>query len=87
MNTPKMKDIGHMSMGDGVGRGAAIGAAIGFVAFSAFAAGVGLFAGMDMAPAAGVGAFVGIWGGPGFGAMMGGIFAVTRDERALAKLD
>lgn len=87
MNPTKTKEVGQMSMGEGVGRAAAIGAAIGFVAFSAFAGSVGLFAGMDMAPAAGLGAFVGIWGGPGFGAMMGGIFAVTRDERALAKLD
>jgi hypothetical protein len=78
-------DVGHMSMGHGVARATAIGAALGFLVFGGLGGGIGLFAGMEMASAAGVGAFVGVWGGPGFGAMLGGILAVTRDERALAK--
>ena len=60
-------------------------AALGFLVFGGLGGGIGLFAGMEAASAAGLGAFVGIWGGPGFGAMLGGILAVTRDERALAK--
>lgn len=87
MNLPKVKDIGPMSMGEGVARAAALGAAAGFVVFAGLGGGIGLLAGMEVVSAAGLGAFVGFWGGPGFGAMLGGILAVTRDERALARLE
>lgn len=40
---------------------------------------VGTVGGMGFASALGLGAFIGIWGGGGFGFMMGGVFALARE--------
>ncbi|HEY9556798.1 MAG TPA: hypothetical protein VIR58_08685 [Acidimicrobiales bacterium] len=74
----------HMTMGDGVGRAAMIGATIGFVVMSCTAGAIGVAGGLSGMNAVGVGAFAGLWGGPGFGAMFGAITMITRNERAAA---
>jgi hypothetical protein len=71
-----------MTLGDGVGRAAMIGASIGFFVMGGVASSIGLFAGLEPRSSVGIGAFVGVWGGPGFGAMFGAIRAITRNERA-----
>jgi hypothetical protein len=71
----------HLSLGDGVGRAALTGAAIGVVAFFCVAASIGWFGGLPPSGAAAIGAFTAVWAGPGFGAMFGAIYAITRNER------
>ena len=73
--------LDDMSMGHGVGRAAVIGATIGFFVMAAVAATVAIFGGMELRNALGLGAFAGFFAGPGFGAMFGGITAITRNER------
>ena len=70
-----------LSLGDGVGRAALIGAAIGFVTMICVATSIGLIGGLPPLGALAVGTFAAVWGGPGFGAMFGSIAAITRNER------
>ncbi len=71
-----------MSLGTGVGRAALVGAAIGFVTMATAATAVGLIGGLPPREAVGIGTFAAVWGGPGFGALVGAISAITRNERA-----
>lgn len=71
----------NLSLGDGVGRAALIGAAIGFVTVFCVAASIGLIGGLPPLGAIAIGTFAAVWGGPGFGAMFGAIFAITQNER------
>lgn len=63
-----------------IGRAAAIGGVIGFVLVAVVFGVICLAAGAGRAGAAGIGVFAGIWGGPGFGAMMGATIAATPPE-------
>ena len=64
-----------------VGRGAAWGVLIGLVAMSLLGTGMGLVSGQAMTDSLAIGAFAGVWGGPGFGGMLGATLAYTRAER------
>ncbi|HEY8524463.1 MAG TPA: hypothetical protein VIL48_05850 [Acidimicrobiales bacterium] len=57
------------------------GAIAGFLVLVPIAGGISLLAGFDPLGALGIGAFAGIWGGPGFGGMLGATLAYTRTER------
>lgn len=59
-----------------IAKGAAIGAVIGFVFVMLLYGGICLAVGYDDMGALGVALFAGIWGGPGFGAMMGAVVAM-----------
>lgn len=68
----------------GLGRCLGIGSGIGIaVAFVGIAV-PSLLAGMEVGSALGFGAFVALWGGLGFGSMMGGVAYVVGVERAAA---
>ena len=56
------------------------GSIIGFVAVFVLLGGITLAAGMGIAAALGVGAFTAVWGGPGFGGMMGAVLHYSRTE-------
>lgn len=65
-----------------IARSAAIGAVIGFVLVAVVYGGISLFAGSGNEGAMGIAVFAGIWGGPGFGAMMGAVVAAhSREDR------
>lgn len=63
-----------------IARTAALGALIGFVLVVVVYGGISLFAGSGTEGAAGIALFAGIWGGPGFGAMMGAVVAAHSTE-------
>lgn len=60
------------------GRTAAIGYVIGFVVTTIAITAIGAIAGMGASNALGLGAFVGVWGGGGFGFMLGGVIPLGR---------
>lgn len=64
----------------GTGRAVLIGTVIGFFLVFGFSAGVGLAAGLTPVAAVALGAFTGVWGGPGFGGMMGFVLHESRHE-------
>lgn len=64
----------------GVGRAAVRGGIIALVTVFAFATGIGLSAGFDLAGAVGLGLFAGFWGGPGFGGMLGATLHIIRAQ-------
>lgn len=63
-----------------IAKGAAIGGLIGFVLVVLLYGGICLAVGYDQMGALGVAVFAGIWGGPGFGAMMGAVVAMHPPE-------
>lgn len=63
-----------------IGRGAAIGGVFGFLVVGVIFGLMSLAAGADRAGALGIATFAGIWGGPGFGAMLGATIAATPPE-------
>ena len=63
-----------------VGRAAARGALLGFVLVGMGVTWMTYAGGADFGGAVGVGVFVGIWGGCGFGGMMGATLCVARAE-------
>ncbi len=65
-------------------RGAVTGTIIATVAMTVGVTVVMLYAGAQLVPAVGVGLFAAVWGGPGFGGMMGAILAAVRAEAAIA---
>jgi hypothetical protein len=67
-----------------VGRTAAIGYLAGFVVVTIAITVAGTLAGHGFTPSLGLGAFVGMWGGGGFGLMVGGTLPLARhlDEQA-----
>jgi hypothetical protein len=67
------------------GRGAAIGYLIGFAVAMCAITAVGTIGGLGFGPSVGLGAFVGLWGGGGFGFMLGGTLPLAREmDRAEA---
>ena len=64
----------------GLGRAILMGSLIGFLVVLAIVCTIAVLAGYDAADALGVGAFAGLWGGPGFGGMMGATLAANRHE-------
>jgi hypothetical protein len=73
-----MKAMAEASEDPRIGRAAGTGAAIGFVSALVLVTAVGSASGMDVGSAVGLGTFVGIWGGAGFGFMMGATTALSR---------
>ena len=68
----------------GIGRAAVNGALLGFVVVLAVVTGIALAAGAGLISALGVGAFAALWGGPGWGGMVGAVRYADRiadDER------
>jgi hypothetical protein len=63
-----------------IGRAAWRGVLIGLVGMSALGTGMGLATGFDMIDSLGIGAFAGVWGGPGFGGMLGATLAYVRTQ-------
>ena len=65
-----------------VGRNAMIGYVVGFFVSVVSITIAGTLAGLGFGNSLGLGAFVGMWGGGGFGAMMGGTVPVARHSDA-----
>jgi hypothetical protein len=68
----------------GIGRAAVNGTLVGFVVVLAIVTGIALAAGAGVIGALGVGAFAALWGGPGWGGMVGAVRYADRiadDER------
>ena len=61
-----------------LGRSALLGAAIGFLVVAVVIGILGTIAGMPAIGAFGMGAMVGVWGGAGFGFMLGGTVPFAR---------
>ena len=68
--------------GPSLGRWAAGGALLGFVVVAAVITAVAASQGVDLAAAAGLGVAVGIFGGAGFGCMVGSVLVLARRELA-----
>lgn len=62
------------------GKGFIHGSIAGFIAVSLIGFFVALNAGAELWPAIGVAAFAGVWGGPGFGGMIGATLAALRHD-------
>ncbi len=77
----------HLTLGEGVGRAALLGALVGFVAMAIAATVIARLAGVAPLDAVGLGAMVGVWSGPGFGSLFGAILAITRNELAAATVE
>jgi hypothetical protein len=74
------REAGAASEEPRVGRAAALGALLGFVVVAVGVTWMTYAGSADFGGAVGVGVFVGIWGGCGFGGMMGATLCVTRAE-------
>lgn len=61
-----------------LGRSAVIGYVIGFLVVAVGITTAGTLAGLGFGSSLGLGAFVGVWGGGGFGFMMGGTIPLAR---------
>jgi hypothetical protein len=68
----------------GAGRALGIGVTIGVIASFVASAGLLLASGQSVGAAIGLGAFVAIWGGLGFGGMVGGVIWASRLESEAA---
>jgi hypothetical protein len=64
----------------GLGQAVLRGSLIGFAVVAAIVWVVAHLAGYGTTPALGVAAFAGLWGGPGFGGMMGATLAANRAD-------
>ena len=62
----------------GFGRAVLVGCVVGFVCTTSLTTLIVWLAGAGLAAAAAVGAFAGLWGGPGFGGMMGATLHASR---------
>lgn len=73
------------AMAPGLGRTVGVGAVIGVVVFFVGGCAGMLAAGVGWGAAAGLGVFVAMWGGIGFGSMVGGVTYLVRSEAAEAR--
>jgi|SRR5690606_30210081 len=64
----------------GTGRAIVIGTILGFFVVGGFCGGVGLLLGLPPVAAIALGCFTGLWGGPGFGGMMGFVLHESKLE-------
>jgi hypothetical protein len=71
--------------GESLGRDAAIGGLIGFVLMGAAVFVMATAAGAEAAGSLWIGGFCAVWGGLGFGSMMGAIASSMREERREAR--
>ena len=72
------RDASTASAEPNIGRSAMIGAVIGFFAVMIAITVGGTLGGIEPGSAFGIGCFVGLWGGGGFGFMMGGTIPFAR---------
>jgi hypothetical protein len=79
---PITRQPGEMTRSDGpnIVRAAWVGALIGLVVVTAAVALAGILGGIERGSALGLGAFIGIWGGTGFGLMMGATITIARHD-------
>jgi hypothetical protein len=63
-----------------VARSAVVGALVGIVMFTVAISGLGLWVGLEPPAAIGLGLFTALWGGLGFGGMLGAVIAINRIE-------
>lgn len=63
----------------GLGRAALLGSLAGLTVIGLVIAATAVAIGVDVVGALGLGAFVGVWGGVGFGLMVGGTFTLVRN--------
>jgi hypothetical protein len=70
----------------GIGRAAVRGSIVGFVIICVFVTAVGMYAGVPLGGAIAMGVFAGLFGGPGFGGMLGAVAFATRQEKAAARI-
>jgi hypothetical protein len=75
---------GTAAVAPNVGRTALIGFVVGFVLVTVAVTVAGTFAGYGAGASFGLGAFIGLWGGGGFGFMMGGTVPLARHLDAQA---
>jgi predicted phage tail protein len=66
----------------GIGKALTVGVGVGVAAAFIVVAGGFLAGGQGWGPALGMGAFVALWGGLGFGGMIGGVVYLTRADAA-----
>ena len=64
-----------------LGRAVVIGCLIGVVSMTALVFGIGMIAGAGPGASLGLGLFCAVWGGLGFGSMIGAVLVGTRQER------
>lgn len=63
----------------GIARAFVVGSIVGFVATFAVCGGIALACGSGAVAASGIGLFTAVWGGPGFGGMMGAVLRIGRN--------
>jgi hypothetical protein len=73
--------------GAGIGRSAIVGAAVGFLVVTIGVTVAGTLGGIGFGASLGLGAFVGMWGGAGFGFMMGGTIPAAATSTRSAPLE
>lgn len=66
------------AFGEGIARSALLGATIGFVTTTAGVTAAGMAGDLGLGASLGLGSFIGIWGGAGFGFMLGGTIPLGR---------
>jgi hypothetical protein len=63
-----------------IARSAVVGALVGIVMFTLAITGLALWVGLEPPAAIGLGLFTALWGGLGFGGMLGAVIAINRIE-------
>lgn len=65
---------------EGIGHAILVGSIVGGLITFLVTGGITLLASHQWGPALGVGLFAAMWGGPGFGGMLGAVSAMTGDD-------
>lgn len=83
MNTPTAETVHREGKSESAAaKGFVKGSIGGFTVVGLIGFGIAMNAGADVLPAIGVACFAGVWGGPGFGGMIGATLAATRHDEA-----
>ena len=77
---PRIDLPAHVRAHPNIGRGVARGALLGFLLVASFVTILGLASGVGPGGALGMGVVAGLWGGCGFGGMLGAFFANPGDQ-------